>query len=119
MYRTNIIIMNIYKLKYASKEEGIEHLTLEGLYEVFEGEVGYSKGVHAIVEVGRIVDKQGTYSEEGEELTPTTFLDGYHFDIMTENTYDFWDREIKKVKNPKHSFAGVNIKNTENYEKNI
>lgn len=34
-------------------------------------------------EVGRIIDVPGTYDEEGRELTPPTYQDGWHVN-MTE-----------------------------------
>ena len=34
-------------------------------------------------EVGRIIDEPGTYNDEGNELTPPTYQDGWHVN-MTE-----------------------------------
>jgi hypothetical protein len=85
----------IHKLKYNSKEHAIQDLTDKG---VIGGAL-----THAIVYVGQIVDVEGTYDEEGNELTAPTFIDGYHVDIMTDDVLTF-ENEIFP-NNPKHQFA--------------
>lgn len=102
--------MNIYKLNYTDKETAIADLKAKGVYvEITDEEnnvsLGYGDGVHAIVEIGKIVLTQGTYDADFVELTPPIFADGYHFDIMCEQEIDFGVNEIV-VNNPKHSFAG-------------
>lgn len=102
--------MNIYKLNYTDKETAIADLKAKGVYvekENLEKELvlSYGDGVHAIVEIGKIVLTQGTYDADFVELTPPIFADGYHFDIMCEQEIDFGVNEIV-VNNPKHSFAG-------------
>lgn len=102
--------MNIYKLNYTDKETAIADLKAKGVYvekENLEKELvlSYGDGVHAIVEVGKIVLTQGTYDSDFVELTPPIFAEGYHFDIMCEQEIDFGVNEIV-VNNPKHSFAG-------------
>ena len=102
--------MNIYKLNYTDKETAIADLKAKGVYvEITDEEnnvsLGYGDGVHAIVEIGKIVLTQGTYDADFVELTPPIFSDGYHCDIMCEQEIDFGVNEIV-VNNPKHSFAG-------------
>jgi hypothetical protein len=99
--------MNIYKLKYPNKETAIADLLAKGVYIESENEdketvLSYAEGVHAIVELGLIVDVEGTYDDEGEELTAPVFADGYHFDVMSENEIDF--ENAIEPKNPKHTF---------------
>ena len=100
--------MQIYKLQYTDKETAIADLLAKGVYKEVEFEevksLAFGDGIQAIVEVGKIVDVQGTFDEDFKELTPTTYFDGYHFDIMSEQEIIF-ENEIK-VKNPKHTFAG-------------
>jgi hypothetical protein len=45
--------------------------------------------VAAVVEIGLIVLEQGTYDEEGNVITEPIYADGYHYDVMAENVYDF------------------------------
>jgi len=102
--------MNICKLNYTDKETAIADLKAKGVYiekENLEKELvlSYGDGVHAIVEIGKIVLTQGTYDADFVELTPTIFADGYHFDVMCEQEIDFGLNEVV-VNNPKHSFAG-------------
>jgi hypothetical protein len=97
--------MRIYKLKYTDKETAIADLIAKGVYQEIEGELSYGEGIHAIVEVGILIDQEATFDENGNLLTEPTFREGYHFDIMTEKEIDFGDKEIFP-NNPKHSFAG-------------
>jgi hypothetical protein len=94
--------MNISKLQYPNKETAIADLLAKGVYIESEEGLVYGQGTHAIVEIGLIVDVEGTYDDEGEELTAPVFTDGYHFDVMTENKIDF--ENAIEPKNPRHTF---------------
>jgi hypothetical protein len=91
----------IYKLTYENKDQAVADLKAKGiLVEVeFNGEKheAYGDGVQAVVEIGLIVldivDDEPIYA------------DGYHYDVMAENVYDFGDNLVEP-KNPKHAFAG-------------
>ena len=98
--------MRIYKLKYPNKETAISDLISKGVYQEIEGELSYSEGIHAVVEIGLIIDKEATFDEQGNLLTEPTYIDGYHFDIMSEKEIDFGESEIF-TNNPKHTFAGI------------
>lgn len=93
--------MTIYKLKYKDKETAIADLKAKGVY---NEDLSFGKGIHAIVEIGLIALEHGTYDEEGNEVNPPIYADGYHYDIMSEHEIIF-ENEIK-VKTPKHTFAG-------------
>jgi hypothetical protein len=86
--------MNIYKLKYTDKETAINDFLQKGIYieQTFDEDTNlvYGQGIHAVVEIGLI------------EL-----VDGFHYDIMSENIIDFGENEII-VNNPKHNFWGYN-----------
>jgi hypothetical protein len=99
--------MQIYKLQYKDKETAIADLIAKGVYiETKEG-LSYAQGIQAIVEIGKIVEIEGTYDDSGNELTEPIFADGYHYDIMSTQKIDFGVADVTdKVKNPKHSFAG-------------
>jgi hypothetical protein len=81
----------IHKLKFTDKAQAVATLQNKG---VIDEDGNYINGTHAVVYIGVIVDQQGTYDEEGNELTPPTFLDGYHVDIMTTDTIDFGEDEV-------------------------
>ena len=98
--------MRIYKLKYPNKETAISDLISKGVYQEIEGELSYSEGIHAVVEIGLIIDKEATFDEQGNLLTEQTYRDGYNFDIMAEKEIDFGENEIF-TNNPKHTFAGI------------
>lgn len=96
--------MNIVKLKYKNKETAIADLIAKGVYVETEEGLIYGEGVQAIVEIGLIVLENGTYDEEGNEITAPIYADGYHYDVMSIQEIDF-DNAIE-VNNPKHTFAG-------------
>jgi hypothetical protein len=82
----------IYKLTYLDKHQAILDLERKGILT----ENGYGKGVHAVVEIGVIA------------LDENTNADGYHYDVMSIETYDF-GANLVVPKNPKHAFAGYPI----------
>ena len=100
-------MIRIYKLKYTDKETGIADLIAKGVYQEIEGEKLYADGIDAVVEVGLIIDQEATFDEQGNLLTEPTYIDGYHFDIMSEKEIDFGTNEILP-NHPKHTFAGFN-----------
>lgn len=99
--------MRICKLKYTDKETAITDLIAKGVFQEIEDEMLYADGIDAVVEVGLIIDQEATFDEQGNLLTEPTYIEGYHFDIMTDNEIDFGENEIFP-NNPKHTFAGIN-----------
>ena len=95
--------MRIVKLKYTDKAEAIEDLIAKGIY--IEEELSFGQGVHAVVELGLLVDVQTTFDEEGNLLTEAIYFEGYHYDLMIEDSDIVFEKEIV-VNNPRHSFAG-------------
>jgi hypothetical protein len=91
----------IYKLKYPSKELAIQDLIAK---EVINEDLTFQLPTHAVVWIGVIVDEQGTYDEDGNELTAPIFIEGFHVDVMVDREIDFGANEIQ-VNNPKHKFA--------------
>ncbi len=102
----------IYKLTYENKEQALADLKAKGiLIEVeFNGEKheAYGEGVAAVVEIGLIM-LTPPVMEEMEVITEPIYADGYHYDVMSENTYDFGSNLVEP-KNPKHAFAGHSVK---------
>ena len=100
-------MIRIYKLKYTDKEKAIADLLAKGVYQEIDGELSYCEGIHAVVEVGLLIDQEATFDVNGNVLTEPTYREGYHFDIMTEKEIDFGANEIFP-NSPKHTFAGFN-----------
>jgi len=113
MHRVNNIIMNIFKLKYTDKNQAVYDLIAKNIL-VPQEEDGYifGEGVQAVVEIGLIILAQPTFDEKGNELIPAIIADGYHYDVMSTEMYDFGNNLVVP-KNPKHAFAGYPI--TEEY----
>ena len=98
----------IYKLTYENKEQGTQDLYAKGiLTEVeFNGEKheAYGEGVQAVVEIGLIMITPPVM--DGMVIvTPPVYAYGYHYDVMSDNEYDF-GANLVDPKNPKHTFAG-------------
>lgn len=91
--------MIVYKLKYADKETAITDLISKKVYIETDNGLEYGIGIQAVVEVGLIT------LVEGDLDTAPVYLDGYHYDIMSENEIDFGTNLITPT-NPKHMFAG-------------
>lgn len=96
--------MNIYKLQYKDKETAMADLLVKKVYIETEEGLSYGSGIQAIVEIGKIVLENGTYDEDGEELTAPVYAEGYHYDVMSEQKIVFKNEIV--VNNPKHTFAG-------------
>jgi hypothetical protein len=98
---------NIFKLTYTDKDQAVADLAAKNILVPHAEEEGYSygEGVQAVVEIGIIVLEYPTFDEEGNELTPAVYADGYHYDVMSTEMYDFGANLIEP-NNPKHTFAG-------------
>ena len=97
--------MKIYKLKYTDKETAIADLIAKRVYVETEEGLSYGEGVQAIVEIGQIIDKEPIFDADFNIIQEGTYLEGYHFDVMSEIEIDFGVNETTPT-NPKHSFAG-------------
>ena len=109
--------MNIYKLKYTTKAAAMKDLLKKGVYvETTFNDVTsltYGTGIHAVVEIGQIVLTPAVI-EDMLVITEATYLDGHHFDVMSEQSISFGKAEIE-VNNPKHEFAGHSKVNIEDH----
>jgi len=108
----------IYKLTYTDKEQATADLKAKGiLVEVeFNGEKheAYGSGVQAVVEIGLIM-LTPPVMEGMEVITEPIYADGYHYDVMSTELYEF-GANLVEPKNPKHAFAGHSIKEEFPYE---
>ena len=105
--------MNIAKLKYKNKETAIKDLLKKGVYVETDKGLTYGTGIHAVVEIGQIVLTPAVI-EDMLVITEATYLDGHHFDVMSEQSISFGKAEIE-VNNPKHEFAGHSKVNIEDH----
>ena len=108
----------IYKLTYENKDTALSDLKAKGiLVEVeFNGEKheAYGNGVQAVVEIGLILVTPPVM--DGMDIvTPPVYADGYHYDVMSSELYDF-GANLVEPKNPKHAFAGHAITEEFPYE---
>ena len=94
----------IYKLTYTDKAQAVADLESKGILIQTEDGAVYGEGVQAVVEIGLIM-LTPPVMEGLEVIEPPVYADGYHYDIMADNTYDF-GVNLVEPKNPKHAFAG-------------
>jgi hypothetical protein len=101
----------IYKLSYSDKATAVADLKAKGILveSTFQEEtfLVYGEGVAAVVEIGLIMLDPNT--------DPPIYADGYHYDVMSDNEYDFGSNLVEP-KNPKHAFAGHAITEEFPYE---
>lgn len=105
----NYITMNIFKLSYPNKEAAVADLKAKNILIEVDGIDGekheaYGNGVQAVVEIGLIM-LTPPVMDGMEIVTPPVYADGYHYDVMSFETYDF-GANLVEPKNPKHAFAG-------------
>jgi hypothetical protein len=98
--------MEIAKLQYKDKETAIADLIAKGVYIETEEGLSYGQGIQAVVEIGLIVQVEGTYDSDFNVITEPIYYDGYFYDVMSEQKIDF-ENEIFPV-NCIHAFAGYN-----------
>ena len=97
----------IHKLIYTDEQTAITDMLAKGILvntTDLNGNVinTYAPTTQAVVHIGLIVDTPAVI-DNMEVIKPATYLDGYHVDIMTDETIEF-SNEIKP-NNPIHVFA--------------
>ena len=98
----------IFKLSYSDKATAVADLTAKGILveSTFQEQTSlvYGEGVQAVVNIGKIMIEPPVM--DGMDIvTPPVYADGYHYDVMADNEYDF-GANLVDPKNPKHAFAG-------------
>jgi hypothetical protein len=111
--------MNIFKLNYENEQQGLDDLKSKGIFVETEGidgnvHLAYGEGVQAVVNIGKIL-LTPPVMEGMEVIEEPIYADGYHYDVMSDNTYDFGSNLVEP-KNPKHAFAGHSVKEEFPYE---
>ncbi len=94
----------IYKLTYTDKDTALADLLAKGIYVNTNEVLRYGEGVQAVVEIGLIM-LTPPVMDGMDIITPPIYVEGYHYDIMADNIYDF-GINLVEPKNPKHGFAG-------------
>ena len=95
--------MNIYKLNYTNKETAIADLKAKGVYTEIEDVLVYANGTQAVVEIGKLVQTQGTYDNEGNIIIEPIYYAGVFYDILTTEIIEFLNEVFPT--NSVHSFA--------------
>jgi hypothetical protein len=99
-------MINIYKLKYASRQEAIDDLIDKGILIITEEGTVFGNEIHAVVEIPKIVNTEAVFNENGDQIVDPTFIDGYHVDIMSSINLSFGSFEVFPA-TPKHKFLSI------------
>ena len=102
--------MDIYKTVFDNELQGKNYLISQGVWtEVTEDGITsmqFTNGTAAVVNIGKIVEFPATYDDEGNELTPAVYFDGWTYDIMSSDILDFGTYEVYPADKAAHSFLG-------------
>lgn len=78
--------------KYSFADEAAANAAIAALGQDEEGNPTHS---HAIMKIGHIVETEGTYDEEGNELTPPVLSSTYAVDVIWEGEpVAEWDAQM-------------------------
>ena len=107
-------MIKIAKYEFDSKEQAETKINALGT-ETDENGNEYPTHKHTIVQLGYIVTQQGTYDENGDELTAPVLSDKYHVDALFKNIdsipYGWATYKVDVADNGVHSFLGLDYNN--------
>ena len=103
--------INIGKYAFDSKEQA--QTKIKGLgVETDENGNEYPTHKHTIVHLGHIVEQQGQYDEDGNEVVAPVLSSKYHVDVLwkgiDDNPYGWKSYAANVIGNGVHSFLGLN-----------
>ena len=102
--------MDIYKTVFDNELQGKNYLIAQGVWEEVTEDgitsMQFINGTAAVVNIGKIVEFPATYDDEGNELTPAVYFDGWAYDIMSSDILDFGTYEVYPADKAAHSFLG-------------
>lgn len=86
--------MKFRKYEFGSKAAATTKINALGTETTPEGDVVPTHS-HSIVHLGNLVLTEGTYDEEGNELTPPVMSDTYHIDVLWDGEPNAdWDNQM-------------------------
>ena len=103
-------MIRIAKYEFLDKEQAETKIKALGTATDENGNE-YPTHKHTIVQLGYIVLQQGTYDEDGNELTAPVLSDKWHVDALfkdlDDHPYGWKSYAIDAVDNGVHSFLGL------------
>lgn len=111
--------------KYEFQDEATAQARIDALpHQEDEDGNSYPAYSHTIVKLGNVIIEQGTYDDEGNELTAPVLADNYSIDVLWNATelgleedgdidypYGWRTKEIEVEGNGVHTFAGWSYTN--------
>jgi len=103
--------MKIGKYEFDSKEQAETKINALGVATDENGNE-YPTHKHTIVHLGNIVEQQGQYDEDGNELVAPVLSSKYHVDVLwkgiDDHPYGWKSYAVDVSGNGVHSFLGLN-----------
>ena len=103
--------MKIGKYEFDSKEQAETKINALGVATDENGNE-YPTHKHTIVHLGNIVEQQGQYDEDGNELVAPVLSSKYHVDVLwkgiDDHPYGWKSYAVDISGNGVHSFLGLN-----------
>lgn len=103
-------MIKIAKYKFDTEKQAKKKIQQLGVAEDEEGNE-YPTHNHTIVHIGRIVEQEGEYNENGEVVKEPILSEGYHIDVLWVDLEDHprgWKKyNVDLTHNGVHVFAGI------------
>ena len=103
--------INIGKYAFDSKEQAETKINALGVATDEDGNE-YPTHKHTIVHLGHIVEQQGQYDEDGNEVVAPVLSSKYHVDVLwkgiDDHPYGWKSYASNVIGNGVHSFLGLN-----------
>jgi len=103
--------INIGKYAFDSKEQAETKINALGVATDEDGNE-YPTHKHTIVHLGHIVEQQGQYDEDGNEVVAPVLSSKYHVDVLwkgiDDHPYGWKSYAANVIGNGVHSFLGLN-----------
>jgi len=104
-------MIKIAKYEFDSKEQAETKINALGTAQDEDGNE-YPTHKHTIVHLGHIVEQQGQYDEDGNELVAPVLSSKYHVDVLwkgiDDHPYGWKSYAVDVTGNGVHSFLGLN-----------
>jgi len=104
-------MIRIAKYEFDSKEQAETKINALGVATDEDGNE-YPTHKHTIVHLGHIVEQQGQYDEDGNEVVAPVLSSKYHVDVLwkgiDDHPYGWKSYAANVIGNGVHSFLGLN-----------
>jgi len=102
--------MHIYKLVFDTEQQSKQVLIDNNVWEevTYEGvtTLRYINGTKGVVYIGKVIKTQGTYDQDGHEITPPIYYDSVAYDVMSTDELELEQYRVYPNGTAAHQFYG-------------